>query len=365
MTNIKEALLSEVIKLSKEAPSGICTRDQFRKNSSFTEHAVKREFGSFSELLRAAALEEGRITASLNSRKSVLESEVRFQSYMTEHMLPWAREPFDRDEDHVTMLVASDFHGQYVDTFALQVFIDTIRRVQPTHVVLNGDVVDFEPVNRWTKNPNKLHNLQEEIDFVVDDILTPIREAAPEAEIDLITGNHEYNICRYLAEQAPGLASLRCLSFGELFKLDQLEIGLVFGGNILAPATIDKRKQAAQAYRIYYDTFVVTHGTATGPSAASAELNRFKMSGCSGHLHKQSTAYGSSIDRPSMEWHVLPKMTYDSVAEVYGRGLPMEWHTGFATVDIFPETRTAFYQAVPIRNNLCISAGKVYRDATR
>jgi len=263
------------------------------------------------------------------------------------------------------MLIASDFHGQYVDQFALRVFIDTIRRVQPAHIVLNGDVVDFEPVNRWTKGPNKLHNLQEEIDFVVDSILTPIREAAPDAVIDLITGNHEYNICRYLAEQAPGLASLRCLSFGELFKLDELAIGLVFGGNILAPTTLDKRKQAAQAYKIYYDTFVVTHGTATGPSAASAELNRFKMSGCSGHLHKQSTAYASSIDRPNMEWHVLPKMTYDSVAEVYGRGLPMEWHTGFATVDLFPETRTAFYQAVPVRDNICLSAGVVYKDVTR
>lgn len=358
----KNDLIAEVRRLAHESPSGAVTRDYFRKNSLFTEHAVKKEFGNFSELLRAAFLTEGRMTTAYDSRKAVLESEVRFGEYFQACMLPWARKESENTDEHVTMVIGSDFHGESVDRFALSVFLDTIERLQPAHVILNGDIVDFEPVNRWTKGPNKLHNIQEEIDFTVESILRPVRAAAPDAIIDLVTGNHEYNICRYLAEQAPGLASLRCLSFGELFKLSELEIGLVFGGNILAPAQADRRKQAAEAFKIYYNTFVVTHGTATGPGAAAAELSRFKISGCSGHLHKQSSAYSSSIDRSHLEWHVLPKMTYDSVGEVYMRGLPTEWHTGFAVVDIFPKEQVSFYQPSVVKKGVCMSAGVVYRD---
>jgi len=362
MTSRKQELIQEVQRLSAESSSGVCTRDYFRRHSDFTEHVVKKEFGNFSELLRAASLASGRVTNAYDARKSALETEVRFSEYFDVSVRPWAKEYQEKEADQVTMVIASDFHGPFTDRFALSVLLDTIERVQPDIVVLNGDIVEFEAVNRWTKGPNKLHSIQEDVDFAVDEILRPIRLAAPHAQIDYITGNHEYNICRYLAEQAPGLASLRCLSFGELFKLTELNINLVFGGNILAPSHADKRKQAAEAYKIYYNTFVVTHGTATGPGAAAAELNRFKMSGCSGHLHKQSTAYGSSIDRPHMEWHVLPKMTYDSVAEVYGRGLPMGWHTGFAIVDIFPPTQTAFYQASTVRDGMCLSAGALYKN---
>lgn len=355
-------LIEEIKRLAEESPSGSCTRDYFRRNSEFSEHAVLREFGTFGELRKAAGMDPGRITAAYGNRQAALATEERFQAYAAECIYPWAREYQPVDADKVTMVIGSDFHGEMTNPFALRVFLDTITRLQPDHVVLAGDIANFEAVGRWSKNPNRLHNLQTEIDFIVEKILRATRDAAPNAQIDLILGNHEMWLNRYLAEQAPGLASLRCLSFGELFCLTELDIGLVYGGDMLAPSTTDKNRQVKAAWQSYYDTFVVTHGTATGPNAAKAELARFKMSGCSGHLHTPSSAHSSSLDRPHLEWNVLPMMTGPAVGEIYLKGLPTTWQVGFAIVDIFPETRTHFYQPVHVRSGLCMSAGALYRD---
>lgn len=362
MLNRKQELVDEVIRLSADTPSGVCTRDYFRKNSDFTEHVVKKEFGTYSELLRAAGLHEGRLTVAHNNRQSLLESEVRFQEYMTKHVRPWAREHQELEQDQITMIIASDFHGEHVNRFALDVFLDTVHRLQPDHVLFAGDIVNFESVSRWTKNPNRLLNFQTEVDFVVDDILTATRERAPDAQMDYFIGNHEMWLQRLLSEQAPGLASLRCLGFAELFNLSDLDIGLVLGGDMLAPTVSTKKAQVNRAWKLYYDSFVVTHGTSTGRSAAAAELARFKVSGCSGHLHTPATAFSASLDRPDLEWNVLPMMCAPSVAEIYGKGLPMTWSCGFAIVDIFPETRTHFYQPVHVRDRLALSAGVTYRD---
>lgn len=360
----QKQLIAEVKRLAGESPSGTCTRNYFRNNSDYTEHVVKREFGNFTELLRSASMRPGRLDASYNNRRALLQTEAVYSDYFKKCVEPWTSEIQEVDANKVTMIIASDFHGEHASTFALEVFLDVVRTRQPEHVVFNGDLVNFEPVGRWSKNPNRLLDLQSEIDFSVEEILEKTREAAPDAIIDFITGNHEMWLQRYLAEQAPGLASLRCLSFGELFNLDELNIGLVHGGDLLAPSNADKKSLMSNAYKVYYDTFVVTHGTSTGPSAASTELNRFKMSGCSGHLHRPSCAYGSSLDRRYIDWHVTPKMTEDTVAEQYGKGLPLGWFTGFSIVEIFPETKTHFYQDVLMKDGICNVNGVTYYDTT-
>lgn len=368
MSDIKQNLINEVLRLVEENPNGTCTRDYFRRNSDYTEHAVKREFGTFSELFRQAGVTPGKVTAAYDSRKAALEGEVKFQEYFTANVKPWAREKMGekgKKKDQVTMVVGSDFHGEHVNPFALDVFLDTCSRLQPEHIVLAGDIVNFEPVSRWSKNPNRLHNLQQEIDFVVNNILKECRDRCPNAEIDYVIGNHEYWLQRLLAEQAPGLSSLRCLSFGELFNLTELNIGLVFGGDMLAPTPSAKQKNVNQAWKLYYDTFIVTHGTSTGRSAASTELARFKISGCSGHLHTPATAFSSSVDRPHLEWNVLPMMCKPSVGEIYLGGLPTTWSAGFAIVDIFPDSREHFYQPVHCRSGRAMSAGVVYTDARK
>ena len=260
------------------------------------------------------------------------------------------------------MMIGSDFHGEHVDPLALHSFIESARRFQPDVIVLNGDVTEFSEVSRWGKNPNMVLDLQKEIDFVVDNILRPIREAAPKAMIDFVVGNHDIRIALYLAGQAPGLASLRCLGFDELFKLKELNIGLVMGGNPLTVTEPQKRSVAKKAYKLYYDTFIATHGTATGKDGARRELSRFGISGTSGHLHTPADVYSASVDRPHLEWHTTGCMAKTSVGDTYMGGLPVSWQVGWGLAYIFPKSKTVHWQHILRRADRIIVEGIVYED---
>ena len=358
----KEALVLEAKRLSET--NRPVTRVRWRKEAEFSEHAVRREFGTHQEMLRAANLLEGREVRKYDLRKSHIESETRIKDYIDVNVMPWVRnEPHHRETDHAKLVVGSDFHGRHVSRFALDVFLQVNALAQPDVVVLNGDVVDFEEVGRWTSSPTRMNDIQGEIDFVVDEILAPVREAAPNAQIDYVIGNHEYRLQRYLAESAPGLATLRCLEYAELFKLDELDINLVFGGALIAPTERKRRENYIDAYKVYWDTFAVTHGTATGPQAGSKELNRFGIPGTSGHLHTHNTFSNPKPDRPHAEWNVTGMMSDPAVGHAYMGGLPTRWGVGFGVVDIFPKNKTHFFNHIHCRDGLAVWEGHVFEKA--
>lgn len=366
MTNtIQAELITEVLRLSTGEYDTPCTRTRWRKYSTYSEHAVKRAFVTHTNLLIAAGLQEGREIRKFTNKSAAIVAETRVSDYVKAEILPWASTSGERDSDHVVMVVGSDFHGEHSDPFALDVFLDVIRRTKPDHVVLNGDVAEFEEVGKWASPPNRLGNLQHEIDWVVNNILIPVREAAgPDCEIDLVIGNHEYRLIRYLADSCPGLASLRCLGFADLFQLARLDIGLVFGASLIDVAATEKvrRDSFKDNFKVYYDSFLVTHGTATGHYPASKELDRFRLSGTSGHIHVHQTYHKPTIDRPYAEWNTTSKMARHSVGDIYMRGLPNHWSTGFGVVNIFPEDKTSFFQHVIKKEGKMMFDGVLYRE---
>src|SRR6185503_13997294 len=134
----------------------------------------------------------------------------------------------------------------FVDPLALRVFLDVARDVQPDTVVLNGDVVDFPQVSRFTHMPGAGSlSLQDEIDFTREKIVRRVREACPDAALLWVIGNHEHRLVRYLADTAPELASLRSLSWTSLLGVDEYGVEMCFGGNFMAPT----QRQRADNYR--------------------------------------------------------------------------------------------------------------------
>jgi len=123
-----------------------------------------------------------------------------------------------------TTVVLNDTHGNFVDPVALRLVLDFIKREQPDNVVLNGDIMDFYKISQFDKDPARLTTLQEEIDFVYDNILGPIRKAVPDAKIDYVQGNHEARLRKYLWKKASELASLRALNIDALLRLRELNI---------------------------------------------------------------------------------------------------------------------------------------------
>lgn len=123
-----------------------------------------------------------------------------------------------------TTVAINDLHGDFYDPIAFGLVIDFIKREKPDNVVLVGDIVDFYKVSRFDKNPNRIDSLQNELDFVHDKLLKPIRQAVPEAKIHYVEGNHELRLRKYLWRKAAELASLRVLNIKDLLGLKELDI---------------------------------------------------------------------------------------------------------------------------------------------
>ena len=82
-----------------------------------------------------------------------------------------------------TNAIANDFHGQYRDKKTCQLFFDFLRREKPDRVILAGDIGDFYTISKFDKDPARKETLQDELNEVYNEILWPIRDILPSAEI--------------------------------------------------------------------------------------------------------------------------------------------------------------------------------------
>lgn len=278
------------------------------------------------------------------------------EAYFKTSVAPWVGK-FDKGKkDDLLVLVASDFHAQYTDKFALRVFLDTAKRMQPDVVMLNGDILDLYSLSRFAKDPTAVDGAQQEINYVVNAIFKPLREACPNSQIDFGEGNHEWRLINYLMGQAPGLASLDCLEFGKLFRLDEFEINLV--ARKAFRKTVIKARNRFENYAIYgANALLVTHGSCTGSNPAKAELERWGMNGISGHMHQPSSYTGGSGLTGAKHWNVLGCMARTSLSKQYMEA-PAKWINGFGYAEI--HGRTCQTTQVTIQDGFCSVAGLRY-----
>jgi len=361
---VAKKIIADIKRIAEDKDNrypGTCSRDRYRKYGHYSQEEVYDLFGNHAELQREAGLRDMRTTTAYRNRRAKLKTEERIQKYIQKEVQPYAGKFWTKRKKGGVkhLVVGSDFHSQDCDPFALEVFLDVIRRTQPEYIALNGDVYDFPAVSKWLKPPNKLLNLQAELDWTYENILSPVRRAAPKADISFVIGNHEYRLIRFLAE-TPGLASLRCLSFSELFRLDELKISLVHNDAMLAPNEGEKKREYMDNWRIYEDCFVVTHGTSTGRNAAFQELERWSMSGTSGHVHRPQLVTGPSLTNPHACWMITGMM---AKAPEHGREFihgPNRWVTGFGVVTL--DNGIAFQRQVLIKDGKAEFGGVFYRS---
>ncbi len=277
-------------------------------------------------------------------------------NYFTKSVQPWVGKFDHGKKDDLLVLIASDFHAQYTDKFAMRVFLDTAKRMQPDVVMLNGDVLDLYDLSRFSKDPTAARNVQGEINYVVNGIFKPLREACPDAQIDFGEGNHEWRLVNYLMTDAPGLAGLDCLEFGNLFHLDDFEINLV--ARKAFRKTVIKSRNRFENYAIYgANALLVTHGSCTGSNPAKAELERWGMNGVSGHMHKPSSYTGGSGLTGAKHWNVLGCMARTALSKQYMEA-PAQWINGFGYAEI--HGRTCQTTQVTIQDGFCSVAGQRY-----
>lgn len=332
-THLKSAMVADLVRVS-QVPRPIIgpssSRQRYRELGHYSEGLVPYLFGNHQEFQRAAGLHDSRLTSTVKNRAARLHTHQQVAAYAERELRPFAG-AFDRSRDKkgsLHVVTGSDWHSAKANPFARRVFMSYLAWAQPDVVVFNGDVVDFQSVATHRQLPGHFHwNLQAEIDYA-QGLFRQARTILPKATILLTIGNHEYRLVNYIADKASALASLRSNQFNEMFGLAELEIGLVCRSNFLAPTDRMKKQDIAENWVVFRDCYVLTHGEALGKTAALEQLETFKMSGSSGHIHRPQIFTSNSLGTGGLSWMSTPMMASFAVGRDYVKEAS-QWNMGF------------------------------------
>lgn len=251
-----------------------------------------------------------------------------------------------------TTLIIPDIQFPYHDAVALKKIISVASDAQPDTIVQIGDGVDFPQVSQWSKGTAGEYatTLQEHIDGYRADVLIPLREAAPQAKIVWLEGNHDLRLREFVRKYAAPLGVLRNLEVESLFGLDDLDVSYERG-----------------PLRVATNTLVV-HGHEAGGycSSASAWDAKFtKRYGSDknfifGHTHQPfllTRSYGYS-------GKVTPRFTMnagsimDPVAATYVKDGAVNWTMSFALLR--DDGKRVWPELVTMVDRLFYVSGKRY-----
>jgi hypothetical protein len=209
-------------------------------------------------------------------------------------------------------------HLPYADKAAYELTMAVLEHRKPTHIVLNGDILDCRGLSKYAKDPAEVDRLQEEIHVFIR-FIKDIKRAAPDAKLDYTPGNHEARLERYLQDNAPALRSLDALTLPSLLRF--AELGIEF-----------HRDEIVVAQR----NGVICHGSivrkGSGMSArAELEKRRFQVSTFTNHTHRQGVTF---VTLPysdqvlcGIECGTLQRLDVDFVTHP-------DWQLGIANLDV-------------------------------
>jgi predicted phosphodiesterase len=129
-----------------------------------------------------------------------------------------------------TTLVISDIQYPYHDALMMSKIVRVITDIRPDSIVQIGDGIDFPQVSRWSKGTAGEYapTLQEHISGF-SSLLQSLRDAAPDAEITWLEGNHDLRLREFVHQYAAPLTTLDALSMENLFNLPRLGVDYVQG----------------------------------------------------------------------------------------------------------------------------------------
>lgn len=349
-----ESLLELMRDVQREEPTRFLTRNEFAHHTGLADRTWTRYFGTFAEYKRQAGVDMPRAISALEVKVAKHVSSDHYR-VVGESRLGWGeRYMRDRAGRFKTILAGSDLHDRECDPFWLRAFIDTARRAQPDVICLNGDVFDLPEFGRYTVDPRKW-DAAGRIEFVHREVFARLRMAAPNAQIDLIEGNHEHRLVRHMADAAPAMMSilseLHGMSVADLFGLRKYEINYVAKGDLCASRATDVKAEIARNWRIYYGCVLAHH---------FPEGRHKGLPGFNGHHHKHVSWPGQSPIFGPFEWHQLGCGHVRDAEYCDGE----IWHNGFALVHVDTATKATNIEYVPVTDFAVVGGHLYQRDET-
>lgn len=348
MTKISAAL-ADIQQIATTTESGTVTRSQYRDMGKFSTYEIDSMFGNFTEFRRQAGLMLTRMQAQLTNQvaKHVSYDEMRKLNIDRADFGDKYQKPSGRRFQ--TILTASDLHDKEMDPFFKRVLLDTIRRVEPDILCLGGDIFDLPEFGKYTVDPRNwdvVGRIQ-----AVHEFLEEIREIAPDMQIDMIEGNHEYRLLRHMAEATPALravlSDIHGMTVSSLLGLDKYEVRYVARGDLAAWNKGDIRNELRKNYEVYFDTFLVDH---------FPDGIRRGLSGVNGHHHKFNASSFYSALRGPCTWYQLG-CGHRREAE-YCNG--HHWNMGFGVNHIDTQNHQVAMNYIPV-SDFAEVGGKFYQ----
>jgi len=255
------------------------------------------------------------------------------------------------------------------DEQAISVALQIVKAVKPAMVVMVGDNLDAPEFGKYRLTPAFQRTMQAAIDRATT-LCAEVRDAAPDAEIVWLAGNHEERLPNYLLDNASAAFGLRrgnvpeswpVLSIPYLCRMDE------FG--------VDYRSGYPAGHVWINQRLRVIHGdkVASGGSTAHKYLATEKTSVIYGHIHRREWA-----ERTREDWDgaktvmaaspgclaridgVVPSTKQGT--DLDGRPLKRmeDWQSGCAVVTYEPGDGRFVYEQVAIHDGWAQYRGKDY-----
>ena len=214
-----------------------------------------------------------------------------------------------------TVLIGSDFHiWPGAASTCLRAFKKFCKDIQPTAVILNGDVMDFPRISRHPQNWESAPDPQEEIE-AVQDHLSDIVQACKRNTHKLWTlGNHDHRFESMIANAAPQYRGIKGVHLSDHFPAWQKAMSCFINEGVDGGATMVKH---------------IPKGS--GINAARASALNGGVSTVGGHLHSQNVRpisdYGR-YDRYGVDAGMVADKEHRAFS--YTQDSPLDWRSGFA-----------------------------------
>lgn len=358
MTVIKSGadLCLEAFKDLQDAhPEKTITRDFYRKESGIAESVWEYHFGTFAELKRQAGAAPTRGDKKLLAAVAKHAEASATREDLSKERLGYANTYTRTDNSrYKTMIIAADLHDREIDPFYLRVLIDAAKRIQPDVISLAGDVFDLPEFGRFTVDPREWDAVGR-IKFVHNNIFGPLRAAAPDAQMDLIEGNHECRLIKHLGELSPAMRSilgdLLDMSIADLFGLPKFKINYVAKADLKSFTERDHRKELEHNYRIYWNSLLVHH---------FPHARNMGMPGVNGHHHRHIVWSQHNVHVGVYEWHQLGAGHRRVASYTEGE----KWQNGFMIAHVDTLTKTVNFEYIQITNFAVVGGQYYYREPT-
>jgi len=240
-------------------------------------------------------------------------------------------------EKKIKVVSLTDWHVPYEDPQVIALMIDWCRAEQPEIIVMH-ELHDFYELSKFDKDPERMFNLQDEIDRT-NEYMRQLRQACPKARMILLKSNHLDRLKKFLWREAPALNSLRALKLETLLELDKHQIELK--PDFTFKGVLFKHGDLVRKFSSY---------------TAKGEFEKEGTSGASGHTHRLGV-YFHTVRGGAHVWMECGcgcKLTPE-----YIKGIP-NWQNGFG-VFCFEQKGKHFYPTVvPIINHQLFWGNKTF-----